>query len=129
MKTKTIAVTLNILALATMLAGAKYTDGVKEVDYKELHHQELLAEIALLESGNKNIPCEYSDTCVEVGVYQYKPETWKMFQKMSGMHWLDIDDEQDQRHMTDWALRNGLGSHWTTFKRAEQNVVYRRYRK
>jgi hypothetical protein len=129
MKNTNVAIALSAIALTTLLSGARYTDSVQEIDYKEKHHQELLAEIAILESGNKNIPCAYSDTCSEIGVYQYKPDTWKLFQRMSGMHWLSIYEEQDQRHMTDWALRNGLEKHWTTHKKAEQNIVIKKYKK
>lgn len=124
-----IITTLMAIALAMLIIIATNSWGkTPVVDYNEKHHQELLHEIAVLESGNRNIPCAYSETCSEIGVYQYKPSTWHLFQKKSGMLWLSIYDEQDQRHMTDWALRQGLGRHWETYKRAEQNIVIRRYK-
>lgn len=124
-----LIVTLMAIALAMFIIVATNSWGsVKPVDLKEQRHQELLLEIAMLESGNRNIPCAYSETCDEIGPYQYRPKTWAYFQRLSKMFWLSIYDEQDQRVMTDWALRQGLGFHWATFKRAEQNIVIRRYK-
>lgn len=123
-----IITTLMAIALAMLIIIATNSWGkTPVVDYNERHHQELLHEIAILESGNKNVPCGYSASCDEIGVYQFRPSSWEMFKKKSNMVWLDIYDEQDQRHLADWCLRRGYGNHWATFKRAEQNVVTNRY--
>lgn len=94
---------------------------------QEPDYQAVIEQILHLETGTKHIPCNYSDTCDEVGIAQFRPSTWEWMQKKSGMVWLDIDSPTDQVHMLEWALRNNLGSHWATHKRAQERAVTQKY--
>jgi hypothetical protein len=49
------------------------------------------------------------------GILQYQKDTWDMFSKKSGIKGSPLIRE-DAIKMTDWALSNGLGRHWTCYK-------------
>lgn len=119
--------TLIIALISLCIIVAANSWGSNEINYNKRNHQGVIQEILRLESGYKNIPCAYSDTCTEIGVAQFKPTTWALFQKKSGMYHLSIYEASDQVHMLDWAIRNGLGSHWTTYRTAQENSVMKRY--
>lgn len=100
-------------------------DTTKVVDYKSRHHEEVLREIRELESsGGKNLYGRDG----EFGDFQFKKSTFNWMKKLAKMPWLEWKDQRDQVTLADWAIRNGYESHWSTYKRAEQNVVMRRYK-
>ena len=51
----------------------------------------------------------------EVGLAQFMPATWKMFNEIRGTN-LDIYNEKDQIEMIGWAFENGYQNHWTCWK-------------
>mgnify|MGYP007044063031 CR=1 FL=1 len=91
------------------------------------NHEEVLHQILILESGNRNVPCGYSTTCTEIGIAQFKPSTWTYFQRKSGMHFLSIYEADDQIAMLNWALLNGYGNHWTTYRKAQERAIMGKY--
>jgi hypothetical protein len=91
------------------------------------NHDAVIQQILYLESGNKHIPCGYSSTCKEIGIAQFKPDTFKLFQRKSGMHFLSIYEADDQVAMLNWALLNGYGNHWSTFKKAQERAIMSKY--
>lgn len=97
---------------------------IKNMNSEELYHQALIQEIIQLESSGGRYLHGLDG---EYGPAQFKEETFNWMKKLSGMDWLEWTEYDDQIVLLDWALRNGYQSHWTTFKKAEVNVVTRRY--
>ncbi len=50
----------------------------------------------------------------EIGIAQFKQETWDMFNKERGTN-LDITSKEDQLDLIYWAFENGYQHHWTCF--------------
>jgi len=50
----------------------------------------------------------------EIGVAQFMKTTWDWMCQEAN-YFGDINNEEDQRYMLNWALKNGLASHWTCF--------------
>lgn len=97
------------------------------MDYQEDLHQRTVQQILILETGARHIPCNYSPGCTEVGIAQFKPETWRYFQRKFNSYHLDINNPTDQVTMLSTALRAGLGSHWSTFQKAQQRAITSKY--
>ncbi len=51
----------------------------------------------------------------EIGIAQFKPDTWKMMNEMRGTN-LDITNPIAQVNMIDWAFGKGLQDHWSCYK-------------
>ena len=51
----------------------------------------------------------------EIGICQFMPATWKMFNEERGTD-LDIMDKEDQLDMIEWAFENNKQNHWTCYK-------------
>jgi len=77
-----------------------------------LYNEELIKKILNCESGFDQSKIGKAG---EIGIAQYMPTTWEMFNKQRGTM-LDIHSEKDQVDMLDWALNNNLGYHWTCYR-------------
>jgi len=113
------------MAMAVIVATNSWGD-ITHIDYNEKHHQEVMMEVQRLESSfGKNL-CGKDG---EWGPYQFKEKTFNWMKKKANMEHLTWFDHHDQVTLADWALRNPTYQrHWSTHKRAEQNVVIRRYK-
>ena len=54
----------------------------------------------------------------EIGIAQFKPATWKLFNEIRGTN-LNIYSADDQLSMTLWAYKNNLMYHWTCWKKIQ----------
>lgn len=72
----------------------------------------LVDEIVQRESGYRNIPCEYSPTCVEFGVAQFKKPTFDLFCRG------EWKDPYDQIDCLAEMVKAGKGYHWATYHAA-----------
>ena len=52
----------------------------------------------------------------EIGLAQFKIQTWNYFNKLRGTD-LDIYNAEQQVEMLEWGLRNGMENHWSCFKK------------
>lgn len=117
--------TVQAVACSALVWSLYSTYEHKEVDYRELHHQDLMQEIIRRESSSgKHLWGQDG----EWGPAQFKEQTFNWMKKKAGMEQLEWFNYHDQITLLDWAIRNGYETHWTTFKKAEETVVMRRYK-
>lgn len=82
-------------------------------DYYGENDISLVQEVLRCESGFKQ---EARGNAGEIGIAQYMPKTWALFNKIRGTN-LDINNISDQLEMTFWAFNQGYESHWTCWRK------------
>ncbi|HQB18918.1 MAG TPA: hypothetical protein PL092_03145 [Candidatus Pacearchaeota archaeon] len=55
------------------------------------------------------------------GIAQFQIRTFDWLKGLAGMDYLEIENEQDQRILLEWALENGYGYLWTCYHKAYNN--------
>lgn len=116
-----IFLTMIIAGFLLIHGGAQ---GSINIDVNEQYHQAVLEEILHLESSTgRNLHGKDG----EWGVAQFKEESFEYLKRVAGMPWLSWKDNVDQVILLDWCLRNGYEYHWTTSRKAQENVVIRKY--
>ena len=122
-----MAVTLALIFLIYILWAHLAYGTQPYVDHEEILHQRTVYWIIKLESGQRNIPCNYSETCNEYGPAQFKEETFNWMKSLAKMEQLEWRNPTDQVTLLDWALRNGYGNHWATYSLARQRAITEKY--
>ena len=74
---------------------------------------DLVEEIIECESGGNQ---DAIGRAGEIGIAQFMPTTWTMFNEMRGTK-LNINSAKHQEDMLIWALSEGLGRHWTCWRK------------
>lgn len=89
-----------------------YQEVIKETAHKYGVSKWLMLAVANCESG-------YDQSAIgsagEIGIYQYKKQTFRLFKKLSGKKDLSINNAYDQIELTGWAFSNNKHSHWTCY--------------
>lgn len=75
----------------------------------------VLLSIANCESGMQHDGI-FGDGGAAYGIMQFHEPTFDMFKQQAGMPELDYKNRDDQIVLAAWALKNGLGYHWTCYK-------------
>lgn len=58
-----------------------------------------------------------------VGIFQYWPETWTRHSAKYGEK-LDRNSYQDQAELATWAVANGMGNEWTSYRAIKNGGSY-----
>ena len=76
----------------------------------------ILISIAECESSMRHEGI-YGDSGLAYGLMQFHEETFNEFKRRAGMEDLEYRNMADQVKLTAWALKNGLGEHWSCYRR------------
>lgn len=83
----------------------------------------MLAMMRCESSGNQSA---IGDGGRAKGLYQYHTGTWERIENKLGKD-MDINSEHDQVHMTAYALSQGMGSQWTSYRAIKNGGTYSFY--
>jgi hypothetical protein len=92
-------------------------DEATEEINKEQETLEILEGIIVAESNNKHNDIWGQDG--EYGIVQFKQKTFYWLAEKVGMPHPDWKSQIQQIQLLNWAIRNGFGSQWTTYKNTE----------
>jgi hypothetical protein len=81
----------------------------------------LAADIIFCESGGDNSKIGDLDYKYQAyGVAQFQIRTFDWLKELAGMDYLEIENEQDQKILLEWAIENGYGYLWTCYHKVKQ---------
>lgn len=120
---------LNISVLLILLVSlfAFRVDAEAPDDQRELTVEETVAHYAYINNVDQRLvlsmmKCEsegkqgaVGDGTHAVGIFQYWPETWNRHSNKYGKK-LDRNSFKDQAELATWAVANGMGREWTSYR-------------